>query len=69
MFIENICGLDKDIIVLNKFAGEYIAKNGFPILSVTKDGRYVFANGKYIKYAISKIPFFLRPFCKVVMDN
>lgn len=54
MFIDNIFDID-DVYLFEEEIAEYLATNGFPLLSI-KGGKFVFRKTKELKKALRKLP-------------
>lgn len=65
MYIANCDKINpNDVISVNKKIGEYLVRNGFPLMSRDKDGNFLFSKNDSIDLALKNMPFHLRLFNK-----
>lgn len=59
MFIKNFDEINIDYVEVDKMFGEYLEKNGFPVL-YKDDKHFYFSDTKELKFALTKMPLMLR---------
>jgi hypothetical protein len=62
MYVVNCEGIS-DTLSFSISVGQYIEKQGVPVLSKTKNS-FIFKNTDLLKKVLLKLPFYLKPFAK-----